>query len=57
MKPVEADGKLSTGLLHASFLLNFLFDPEDGGIILLRNVCCLSLEYTALYDFIERENL
>jgi hypothetical protein len=35
-------------LLHADFLLRLFFDPEDGGEIFLRNVGCLSTDYTAL---------
>jgi hypothetical protein len=33
----EADRKQS--LLHAGFLLGLFFYPEDGGDVLLRNVC------------------
>jgi hypothetical protein len=36
-------------LLHAGFLLGLLFNPEDGGDILLRNFGWLSKDYTALY--------
>jgi hypothetical protein len=36
-------------LLHASFLLDLLFDTEDGGGMLLRNVSWLLPDYTALY--------
>jgi hypothetical protein len=34
---------------HAGFLLGLVFDPEDGGDMLMRNVGCLSTDYTALY--------
>jgi hypothetical protein len=38
-------------LLPASyrFLAWFIFDPEDGGDMLLRNIGWLSTGYTALY--------
>jgi hypothetical protein len=29
------------------FLLDLFFDPEDGGDMFLRNVCCLSTDYTS----------
>jgi hypothetical protein len=35
--------------LHASFLLGWLFDPEDAGGMLLGNVGWLSTDYTELY--------
>jgi hypothetical protein len=41
-------------LIHAGFLLDLFFDPEDGSAILLRNVGCLSTDYTALY--LRRQN-
>jgi hypothetical protein len=31
------------------FLLGLFFDPEDGGDIFLRNICCLSMDCTTLY--------
>jgi hypothetical protein len=34
---------------HAGFLLGLFSDPEDGGDMFLRNVGCLSTDYTALY--------
>jgi hypothetical protein len=34
-------------LLTCWFLLNYFFDPEDGGDIFLRNVGCNSTDYTA----------
>jgi hypothetical protein len=37
-------------LLHASFLLGFLLDPEDGDDMFLRKVGWLATEYTALYS-------
>jgi hypothetical protein len=36
-------------LLHVDFLLGLLFNPEDVGDMFLRNVGCLSPDYTALY--------
>jgi hypothetical protein len=36
-------------LLYVGFLFGLFFVPEDGGDMLLRNVGCLSAEYTALY--------
>jgi hypothetical protein len=36
-------------LLHASFSLGLLSDPDDGGDMFLRNVGWLSPHYTALY--------
>jgi hypothetical protein len=39
---------LATCLLAGS-CLNYFFDPEDGGAILLRNVGCNSTDYTASY--------
>jgi hypothetical protein len=41
-------------LLHVGFLLGWLFDPEDGGDMFLRNVSWLSTDYTALY--LSRQN-
>jgi hypothetical protein len=40
----EADCKKSCG-----FLFGLLFSPEEGDDILLRNVICFSMDYTALY--------
>jgi hypothetical protein len=37
------------GLLHVSFLLGLLFDPEDGRNLFLRNVGLLLPDYTAVY--------
>jgi hypothetical protein len=34
---------------HAGFLLGLFFDPEHGGDMFLRNVGCLSMDYTKLY--------
>jgi hypothetical protein len=34
---------------HAGFLLDLFFDLEDGGDMLLRNVCRLSTDYMVLY--------
>jgi hypothetical protein len=36
-------------LLHASFLLGILFNPEDGGDMFLRNVGWFSTDYIAIY--------
>jgi hypothetical protein len=38
---------MDTYYLH---LLGLLFETEDGGYIFLRNVDCLSPDYTALYS-------
>jgi hypothetical protein len=35
--------------MKAGFLLGLFLDPEDGGHMFLRNVGCLSTDYTALY--------
>jgi hypothetical protein len=35
-------------LLHAGFWLGSFFDPEVGGDLFLRNVGCLSTDYTTL---------
>jgi hypothetical protein len=35
--------------ISADFLHGLSFDPEDGGDMLLRNVCGLLGDYTALY--------
>jgi hypothetical protein len=35
--------------IRAGFFLGFLFDPENGGDMFLRNVDSLSTVYTALY--------
>jgi hypothetical protein len=35
-------------LFHSGFLLSLLFNPEDEGDMLLRNVGLLSTDYTAL---------
>jgi hypothetical protein len=42
---VKTGGKQS----YAGFFLDLFFDPEDGGDMLLRNVCLFSTDYTALY--------
>jgi hypothetical protein len=39
----------SMAVLHAGFLIALFFDPEDGGDIFIRNVFCLSVDYTMLY--------
>jgi hypothetical protein len=44
---VKAGGKQS---FKAGFLLGIFFDPEDGSDTFLRNVGCLSRDYTALYS-------
>jgi hypothetical protein len=36
-------------LFHAVFLLGLFFDPADVGDMFLRNVDCLSTDYTAIY--------
>jgi hypothetical protein len=36
-------------LLNFGFLLGRFFDPEDGSNMFLRNVCWISVDYTALY--------
>jgi hypothetical protein len=36
-------------MLTCWFLLNYFFDPEDGGDTFLRNVGCNSTDYTASY--------
>jgi hypothetical protein len=36
-------------LLHAGFLLVLFFNPEDGGIMFLRNVVLTLTDYMALY--------
>jgi hypothetical protein len=36
-------------MLHAGFLLGLLFDLEDGGNMIFRNVDRLSPEHTALH--------
>jgi hypothetical protein len=46
----------STQMASKMFLLKFFFDPEDGGDVFLRNVGCISTDYTAshprrLYSF------
>jgi hypothetical protein len=43
-KPISA-----CWLLHADFFLGLLFEPEDRGIMFLRNICILSPDYTMLY--------
>jgi hypothetical protein len=43
----QVTSRLAT-CIHAGIFLG-LFDPEDGGDILLRNVSRLSTNYTALY--------
>jgi hypothetical protein len=40
--------EVSLYLLHAGFLLEFFFDPEDGGDMFLQNVGWLSID-TTLY--------
>jgi hypothetical protein len=37
-------------LIHAVFFLSLIINPEDGGNIFFRNICLLSVNYTALYD-------
>jgi hypothetical protein len=36
--------------LVAGFVLDVLFDPEDGGIMFLQNVCGLLPDYMALHS-------
>jgi hypothetical protein len=43
---VKAGDKQS---FHAGFLLGAIFKPVDGGDMFLRNIVCLSTDYTALY--------
>jgi hypothetical protein len=43
--------------VKAGFLLDLLFDPEDGGDMFLRNVGRLSTEYTALYSRREKSSI
>jgi hypothetical protein len=33
-------------LIHTSFLLDLLFNPEDGGVMLLRNIRDFGIKYT-----------
>jgi hypothetical protein len=35
-------------VLHAGFLLDLFFDPEDGDDMLLRNICRFSTVYTVI---------
>jgi hypothetical protein len=51
-KQNEAGSKHTS--VHAGFLNSLLLDSEIGGDIFLRNVGCISLNYTALYP--RREN-
>jgi hypothetical protein len=37
-------------LFHVGFLLDLLFNPEDGSAMFLWNVALLSMNYTALYN-------
>jgi hypothetical protein len=41
---MKADGKQS----RTGILLGLVFDPEDGSDMFLRNVGCLSTDYTSL---------
>jgi hypothetical protein len=36
-------------LVRTGILFDLLFYPDDGGSMFLRNICCLSPDYTALY--------
>jgi hypothetical protein len=48
--PENKPGKKSLYyLLHASYLLHLVFDPEDDGEMFLWNVRWLSMGYTAIY--------
>jgi hypothetical protein len=38
MKPGQHAGS-ACDLLHDGFLFGFFFDPEDGGDMIIRNVC------------------
>jgi hypothetical protein len=40
-------------LLHPGFLLSFLFEPDDGGEMFLRNVSCFLTDYMDIYQKIE----
>jgi hypothetical protein len=50
-KPENTGSKKASAcyLIPAGFLLGLLFDSEDGGEIILRNVGCFSTDYTASY--------
>jgi hypothetical protein len=37
-------------LLHAAFLFGLLFNPEDGGDMLLQNASWIAPEYTTLHS-------
>jgi hypothetical protein len=47
---VEEYAKHETSMKQVEPLLGLLFDPEDGGDILLRNVCQFSTGITALHS-------
>jgi hypothetical protein len=42
--------RISRASFHAGFLLGLVFDAEDGGDMILRNVGWLSTHYTALFS-------
>jgi hypothetical protein len=44
---VVVTSELKTCHLLARWLLDFFFDPEDGGAMFLRNVGCYTTDYTA----------
>jgi hypothetical protein len=48
--PSELKAKFFTcSLPHVGFLLDLLYNPEDGNDTLFRNVGSLLMDYTALY--------
>jgi hypothetical protein len=44
-----ATKQVASRMLTCWLLLNYFFDPEDGGNMFLRNVGCNSSDYTASY--------
>jgi hypothetical protein len=45
---VKLAGEIACNYFHSGFLLASFFSPEDIGDMFLRNVGCLSTDYTAL---------